>query len=111
MAATEELVLLLDRRLVALRKSRPELGDVLDLQEQLIRESVTSARPAEAQPFPLPREQLADRIRSGMPALNDQPAYLDVQFAADLFSRLVNVLQQREDPELQSGLDALVDAA
>ena len=37
MAATEELLLLLDRRLAALRKSRPELDDVLDLQEQLIR--------------------------------------------------------------------------
>ena len=46
-----------------------------------------------------------------MPLLHDQPASVDVHFAADLFSRLVNVLQQREDPELQSGLDALVSAA
>jgi FdhE protein len=111
MAGSEELLLLLDRRLAAVRKARPELRDVLDLQEQLIRESLTSARPAEAQPFPLPREQLADRVRNGMPVLNDQPAHVDVHFAADLFSRLVNVLQQREDPELQSGLEALVDAA
>lgn len=111
MAATEELPLLLDRRLAALRKSRPELDDVLDLQEQLIRAALTSARPAQAQPFPLPREQLAHRIRSGVPLLHDQPASVDVHYAADLFSRLVNVLQQREDPELQSGLDALVSAA
>jgi FdhE protein len=111
MAASDELLLLLDRRLAALRKARPELGDVLDLQEQLIRESLTSARPANAQPFPLPREQAADRIRHGVPLLHDQPAQLDIHFAADLFSRLVNVLQQRPDAELQSGLDALVRAA
>jgi FdhE protein len=111
MAASDELLLLLDRRLAALRKSRPELGDVLDLQEQLIRVSLTSARPAEAQPFPLPREQLAARVRAGVPMLHDQPAHVDVQFAADLFSRLVNLLQQREDAELQAGLDALVSAA
>jgi FdhE protein len=111
MAASEELLLLLDRRLAALRKSRPELGDVFDLQEQLIRESLTAARPAEAQPFPLPREHLTVRIRGGVPVLHDQPAHVDVHFAADLFSRLVNVLQQREDVELRSGLDALVGAA
>jgi FdhE protein len=111
MAASDELLLLLDRRVAAVRTSRPELGDVLDLQEQLIRESLTSARPAGAQPFPLPREQLAARIRSGLPLLHDQPAYVDVHFAADLFSRLVNVLQHRQEADLQSGLDALISAA
>jgi FdhE protein len=111
MAASEELLLLLDRRMAALRKARPELGDALDLQAQLIRQSLTSARPAHAQPFPLPREQVAARIRAGVPLLHDQAASIDVQFAADLFSRLVNVLQQRSDAELQSGLDALVGAA
>jgi len=111
MADAETLLLLLDRRLAAVRKSRPELGDVLDLQAQLMHASLTSARPAEAQPFPLPREQVAARLRAGVPLLHDQPAHVDVHFAADLFSRLVNLLQQREDAELQSGLDALVAAA
>jgi len=106
-----DLLLLLDRRLAALRKSQPEIADVLDLQEQLVREALTSARPPLAQPFPVPREQLADRIRTGVPVLHDQPAHVDVHFAADLFSRLVNLLQQREDAELRSGLDALVEAA
>ena len=32
--------------------------------------------------------------------LHDQPAFVDVHFAADLFSRLVNVLGGRADPEL-----------
>jgi FdhE protein len=111
MPASEELLPLLGRRLAGLRKANPELGEVLDLQEQLIRERLTSARPPEAQPFPLPREQLAARVRNGMPLLHDQPAYIDINFAADLFSRLVNVLQQRPDAELQAGLTALVDAA
>jgi FdhE protein len=111
MAASEQLLLLLDRRVAALRKSRPDLGEALDLQQQLIRTSLTSARPAQAQPFPLPREHLSARIRGGVPLLHDQPAHVDVPFAADLFSRLVNVLQQREDADLQTGLDALVAAA
>jgi len=111
MATSEELLLLLDRRLAAVRKSRPELGEALDLQEQLIRQSLMSARPPQARPFPLPREHLAARIRNGVPVLHDQPAHVDVRFAADLFSRLVNDLQEREDAELQSGLNALVEAA
>ena len=111
MATLEELLLLLDRRLAAVRKSRPELGEALDLQERLIRQSLMSARPPQAQPFPLPREHLAARIRNGVPVMHDQPAHVDVRFAADLFSRLVNDLQEREDAELQSGLNALVEAA
>jgi FdhE protein len=111
MAVMEERQLLLDRRVAALRKARPELGEALDLQQQLIRESLTSARPAQAQPFALPREQVAARLRQGVPLLHDQPAVVDVQFAADLFGRLVNVLQKREDPETRASLDALVSAA
>src|SRR5579859_7788125 len=78
MAAPEELLLLLDRRLAALRRARPDFDDVLDLQEQLIRQSLTSARPAQAQPFPLPRDQVAARIRGGVPLLHDQPASVDI---------------------------------
>jgi FdhE protein len=111
MAAPEESLLLLDRRLGASRTSRPELVEALDLQERLIRESLSSARQAEARPFPLPREQLAVRLHEGTPLLHDQPVDLDVQFAADLFSRLVNLLQRRADPELQARLEGLVAAA
>ena len=111
MAGTQDLVSLLDRRVAALNKARPELAEVLDLQAQLIRAALTSARPAEAQPFALPREQAAARVREGIPLLHEQPAQLDLHFAADLFSRLVNVLQERQDAELGSRLDALVTAA
>ena len=106
-----ELVALLDRRVAALQKARPDLHEALAVQEQLIRTSLESARPPETQPFALPREHLVARVREGVPVLHAQPAYVDVQYAADLFSRLVNVLQQREDPELQAQLDALVGAA
>jgi FdhE protein len=111
MAASEELLLLLDRRLAALRKAHPELEEAIDLQEQLIRASLTSARAAEALPFALPREHLIARLHEGVPMLHDQTAHVDVHFAADLFSRLVNVLQQRDDAELRSRLDVLVSAA
>ena len=43
--------------------------------------------------------------------LHDEPASVDVHFAADLFSRLVGILQGREDAELRPKVDALVAAA
>ena len=76
-----------------------------------MRASLSAPRLAEAHPFPLPRDQLAGRLRAGVPLLHDQPAYVDVNLAADVFSRLVNVLQEREDAELQARLDGVVAAA
>jgi FdhE protein len=111
MGAPQDLVSLLDRRVVALKKARPELAEAVELQSQLIRAGLTAARPAQAQPFPLPREHAAARVRAGVPLLHDQPAHLDLHFAADLFSRLVNALQERPEAELASRLDALVTAA
>src|SRR5215468_4744731 len=111
MANPGELLLLLDRRVAALRKSRPDLEAGLGLQEQLIRTSLTSARQPIAEPFPTPREQVAARVREGVPLLHDQPASVDVHFAADLFSRLVNVLQQRHDDVTEPKLNALVASA
>jgi FdhE protein len=107
----DRLLLLLDRRVAALRSTRPDLADALGLQETIIRTTLSSARSAQAQPFPLPREQATTRIREGVPLLHDQPVWLDIHFAADLFSRLVNALAQRDEPELRARLDALVEAA
>jgi FdhE protein len=111
MAATDERLLLLDRRLASLRQSHPELAQALDLHEQLARASLSSARPPQTQPFAIPREHLAARVREGVPLLHDQPVQIDLHFAADLFSRLVNAFQQREDPELAARLDGIVAAA
>jgi FdhE protein len=108
---TEQLLTALDRRVGALQKARPELADALSLQQQLIRTALSSARPPHAPPFPLPREAAAARVRQGVPLLHEQPIRLDIHFAADLFSRLVNVVRERNDPEVQPRVNALVEAA
>jgi FdhE protein len=111
MAPADELLLLLDRRVAALRKARPDLEEALALQEQLIRAALTSARPPAAAPFPIPNEHLSNRLREGVPLLHDQPLQVDVQFAADLFSRIVNVLQQRDGGDERQELEGLIAAA
>ena len=111
-AASDERLLLLDRRMAALKKrAAPDLGESLELQAQLIRVALSSAREPITQSFPLPREQLIARLRDGVPLLHDQPAHVDIHFAADVFSRLVNVLQQREDGDLRGRLDTLAASA
>src|SRR5207253_2665152 len=108
MAPPAEIVALLDRRVTALKKARPDLETAIDLQAQLIRTAFESARPPQVASFPLPREMVAARVREGIPLLHDQPASVDIHFAADLFSRLVNVLQERGDQETAPRLEALV---
>jgi FdhE protein len=102
---------LLERRVAALCMSRPDLEDALRLQELLISTALKSARPPRAEAFPLPREAVLSRVREGVPLLHDQPIALDINFAADLFSRLVNALGERNDPELRAGLEAVATAA
>src|SRR5438270_11308844 len=111
MSAPQDLASLLDRRVAALKKAHPELGEALDLQAQVLRAALTSARPPEALPFPLPREQVAARVREGVPLLHDQSAHIDLRFAADLFSRLVNAIQERNEAVLSARMDELVTAA
>jgi FdhE protein len=97
---------LLDRRVAALRKTRPDLADALDLQEAIIHTVLTSARPPRTQPFPLPRDQLVARVREGVPLLHNQPVWLDINYAADLVSRLVDALSQRPEPDVSPLIDA-----
>src|SRR5215813_10427026 len=111
MAQPAEIFSLLDRRVAALKKARPELEAAIALQELLVRTASSAARPPEVAPFPLPRELVTARVRQGVPLLHDRPASVDVHFAADLFSRLVNVLQQRQDDETEPKLSALVATA
>jgi FdhE protein len=111
MASPGELLALLDRRVAALRTARPELAEGLAVQQDLIRTSLTSARPPHVEAFPTPREQVSSRVRAGIPLLHEQPAQVDIHFAADLFSRLVNVVQQREDAETRANLQTLIGAA
>jgi len=102
---------MLERRVSALRAMRPDLWEALALQEQLIRTSLSSARAPRAEPFAMPREAVVARLRQGVPLLHDQPITLDVHYAADLFSRLINVLLDGTDPELTARLERLVNAA
>jgi FdhE protein len=104
-------LLLLERRVAALRKARPDLADALTLQEQLLRATLGVPRQPRTDAFALPSEAVANRVREGVPMLHDQPISLDINFAADLFSRLVNVLSERNEAELEPRLGALVEAA
>src|SRR3954447_2187496 len=100
MGEPSERLGLLERRVAALRKTRPDLADALTLQEQLLRVTLSTQRLPRTDAFALPHEAVLNRVREGVPMLHDQPITLDIDFAADLFSRLVNVLSEREDPDL-----------
>ncbi len=94
---THALLAILDRRVTLLRKQRPELDDALVLQQQIVSTQLSSPRPPELSAFALPRQQVAARMREGVPLLHGQPAIVDVRFAADLFGRLVSALSPRFD--------------
>lgn len=101
--------------MAALRTSRPDLEGALHLQELLVRTSLTSARPPHVTAFALPRDVVVARVRGGVPLLHDQPATVDVHFAADLFSRLVNTLEEnephRDATDVSPNLAAIIQAA
>lgn len=111
MAAPVDRLLLLDRRVSALRTLRPDLEEPLNVQTTLIRTALEMPRVPEIEPFPLPREQVAMRVRQGVPLLHDQPVTLDVNFAAELFSRLVHELLLRGLPDAEAKLHDVARAA
>jgi FdhE protein len=94
---TDSLLALLDRRIAVLRMQRPELDEALVLQHRVITTQLNSPRAPQVAAFALPRQQLAERVREGVPLLHGQPALVDVQFAADLLERLVLALSPRFD--------------
>jgi FdhE protein len=102
---------LVDRRVAALRKARPELGTAIDLQEQLIRLGLEEVRPPLVEAFPLARHRVLLKVREGQPLLHGEPASVDIHYAADLFSRLVNQLTERDNPDVQERLGPIVAAA
>ena len=102
---------LLDRRTAVLRQAQPALSAALDLQARFVRAALDAPRPPMAPPLMLPAGPAAARLGAGVPLLHDQPITLDVHFAASLFSRLLNALQdQATDPELTPRAQSLVDA-
>src|ERR1051326_26955 len=111
MSVPPDRLLVLERRVAALAAKRPDLADALTLQQELIRVVLETARPPRAEAFPLPRDAVVARVRDGVPLLHDQPVTLDINYAADVFSRMANVLTERNDPELATRLEGLVTAA
>lgn len=102
---------LLERRLARLRQERPELEGALDLQARLIRESVAAAREPEVSTVALDRDGALGPVRAGVPLLHQQAVHVDVLYAADHFSRVVNALAERDDETVQTRLQPLVAAA
>ncbi|MBV9579395.1 MAG: formate dehydrogenase accessory protein FdhE [Chloroflexi bacterium] len=106
---------LLDRRLAVLRQAHPDLDDALSLQHAIISTQLAAPRPPELSAFPLPRQQVVARLEEGVPLLHEQPAAVDLHFAADLFSRLLNALLERETASAtdspNTGAEPLIAAA
>jgi FdhE protein len=115
MHATPPVALLrvLDRRLAALRTSRPQLEDALAVQALIIRTQLSSPRAPDVSAFPLPRQEVAARLHDGVPLLHAQPIDIDVHFAADLFGRQLNALAEHEEDvsDGSSSVQLLIAAA
>lgn len=101
----------LQRRLEALARTRPDLEGALPLQGALIRESLGLARRPEVHLFPLPRERVRHKVQEGQPLLHDEPAFVDLHYAAELFSRLLNIVAAQPNPDTQARVAPLVAAA
>jgi FdhE protein len=78
-----------EQRRAALRKEQPELAERLAYEARLVRAVLQHPRPPRT-PLPaLPRERLAARLGAGIPALHEEPLFVDVAFALGLLERLV----------------------
>jgi len=106
-----DLPLLLDRRVAALRQARPDLEAGLALQALLIRETLTAVRPPMAR-FPVvPPERVLHKIRDGVPLLHTESIDVDVEYAADLFGRLLNVVTGHDETRNADQAEPLIAAA
>lgn len=102
----------LDRRLQRLEQRHPELAAAIRLQGALTRERLTLAqeRTPEIGDVLLPRERATAKIRAGIPLLHDEPAFVDVDYAANLLGRLANAATGHGEPETAERVQPLVAA-
>ena len=108
---TAPLLPLLDRRLGALLAARPDLQPMLAFQGDLVREVLTSARPPEVR-LAIPEHPAAlGKLRAGVPLLHQEALFLDLEYAADLFERLLNVVLRRGDVDTTARAAPLIAAA
>jgi FdhE protein len=102
---------LLERQLAGLRRARPDLAAATAVEEDLLRETLGGARPPEVRPPILPWPRVLEKVRAGVPLLHDEPLFLDLHYAADLFGRLVDAVERRRDPALAERTAPIVAAA
>jgi FdhE protein len=101
----------LDRRLAQFVRTHPGLESALTLQAALLRQTHLMPEPPRVQPFPLPPSRTRHKAAHGTPLLHDEPAFLDVRYAAELFARQLNVLVGGLDEGLSERATAIARAA
>jgi FdhE protein len=95
----------------ALLATRPDLEPLVELQAELVREVLTGTRlPRVWLDTPKPSAALA-KLRAGIPLLEDEPLFLDLEYVADLFERLLNVVLRRADADTNAHAAPLIAAA
>ncbi len=87
-----DLLAQLERRVERLRSTHSELRQPIQIQAALTRQRLSSSQAPIVTPFPMPLERAAFKLGSGTPLLHGEPAIVDVNFAADLFGRMLNAL-------------------
>jgi FdhE protein len=108
---TASLLPLLERRLGALLAARPDLEPMVGVQGELLREVLTSARTPEVR-LTIPEHSAAlGKLRAGIPLLHEEALFLDLEYAADLFERLLNVVLRRGDADTTARAAPLIAAA
>jgi FdhE protein len=110
-STTEQLLESLDEYVMQLASGQPDLEAALAMDAAIAREMLSSPREPRVRPIEFSRERLVDRVRNGHSLLHLAPAVVDVQYAADLFSRLVGVVYEHSDEETGEQLELLVKAA
>lgn len=83
----------LEARLAHVRSMKPPgVADAADIQAEFTRAALDVPRPPRVERFPLPRERVREKLRAGTPLLHGEPVVVDVQHAAELYSRLRRVV-------------------
>jgi len=91
--------------------ARPDLEPALGLQADLLREVLTGRRPPEVRLDIHEHSAISSKLRSGIPLLDREPLVLELEYAADLFERLLNVVLQRQDADTAARASPLIAAA
>jgi FdhE protein len=100
-----DLTIELERRLARLHELHPELSNAITLQGALISARLEMLQP-DLPPLRIGLGKLAERLRTGTPALHQVPAFVDTAWSAGLFGRLIEVALEHQ-PEAHDRLELL----